>query len=67
MARPPLHIDVSKKDQQELRKVMKGGVQQVRVVLRALALMQLAEHTSAPQMARVIPLTAQAIRRLGHR
>jgi putative transposase len=67
MARPPLHIDVSKKDREELRKVTKGGVQQVRVVLRALALLQLAEHTSAPQIARVIPLTPQAIRRLGHR
>jgi putative transposase len=67
MARPPLHIDVLKKDQQELRELTKGGVQQVRVVLRALALLQLGEHTSAPQIARVIPLTAQAIRRLGHR
>ena len=45
----------------------KGGVQQVRVVLRALALLQLAEHSSAPQIARVIALTPQAIRRLGHR
>ncbi len=42
-------------------------VQQVRVVLRALALLQLAEHASAPEIARVIPLTPQAIRRLGHR
>jgi len=67
MARPPLRIDVPKKDQQELRKLMKGGVQQVRVVLRALALLQLAEHASAPEIARVIPLTPQAIRRLGHR
>ncbi len=57
MAGAPLHIDVSKKDQEELRKVTKGGVQQVRVVLRALALLQLAEHTSAPQIALVIPLT----------
>ena len=67
MGRPPLHINVSKKDQQELRKVLKGGVQQVRVVLRALALLQLAERTGAPQIARVVPLTPQAIRRLGHR
>jgi transposase len=67
MARPPLHIDVPKEDQQELRVLLKGGVQQVRVVLRALALLQLAEHASAPQIARVIPLTSQAVRRLGHR
>jgi len=67
MGRPPLSIDVAKKDQHELRTLLKGGVQQVRVVLRALALLQLAEEASAPQIAKVLPLTAQAIRRLGHR
>jgi transposase len=67
MGRPPLRIDVAKKDQHELRTLLKGGVQQVRVVLRALALLQLAENASAPQIAKVIPLTPQALRRLGHR
>jgi len=67
MGRPALSIDVTKKDQQELRKLVKGGVQQVRVVLRALALLQLAEHASAPRIAKVVQLTPQAIRRLGHR
>ena len=67
MGRPPLHIDIAKKDQQQLRALLKGGVQQVRVVLRALALLQLAEHASAPEIAKLIPLTSQAIRRLGHR
>ena len=67
MGRPALEIDVTKKDQQELRRLVKGGVQQVRVVLRALALLQLSEHASAPQIARVVQLTPQAIRRLGHR
>ena len=37
------------------------------MVLRALALLQLAEDVSAPQVAKTIPLTPQAIRRLGHR
>jgi transposase len=32
-----------------------------------LALLQLGEHASAPEIAKVIPLTPQAIRRLGHR
>jgi transposase len=67
MGRPPLNIDVAKKDQHELRRLLKGGVQQVRVMLRALELLQLAEETSAPRIAKVIPLTPQAIRRLGHR
>jgi len=67
MGRPALNIDVTKRDQQELRKLVKGGVQQVRVVLRALALLQLAGKASAPKIAKSIPLTPQAIRRLGHR
>jgi transposase len=67
MGRPALKVDVTKKDQQELRKLVRCGVQQVRVVLRALALLQLAEHASAPQIAKVVQLTPQAIRRLGHR
>ena len=41
--------------------------QQVRVVLRALALLQLAKGVSAPRIAGVIPLTAQAIRNVGRR
>jgi hypothetical protein len=60
MARPALRIDVSAKDQNELRKLVRGGVQQVRVVLRALALLQLAKGVSAPQIAGIIPLTPQA-------
>src|ERR1039457_6634604 len=67
MGRPALNINVAKKDRQELRTLLKGGVQQIRVVLRALALLQLAADASAPQIAKVIPLTPQAIRRLGHR
>jgi putative transposase len=39
MARPALHIEVSTKDQKELQGLLSGGVQQVRVVLRALALL----------------------------
>ena len=67
MGRPPLNIHVTRKDQQELRSLLKGGVQQVRLVLRALALLRLSEDVSAPQIAKTIPLTPQAIRRLGHR
>ena len=67
MGRPPLKIDIAKKDQETLRTLLKSGVQQVRVVLRALALLQLAGEASAPQVAKAVPLTPQAIRRLGHR
>jgi putative transposase len=67
VGRAPFNIDVVKKDQRELRSLLKGGIQQVRVVLRALAWVQLAEDVSAPQIAKTIPLTPQAIRRLSHR
>ena len=67
MARPALRIEVSAKDQKELRKLVSGGVQQVRVVLRALALLQLAKGVAAPRIAGMIPLTAQAIRNVGRR
>ena len=50
-----------------MRKLLSGGVQQVRVVLRAFALLQLAKGASAPQIAGMVPLTAQAIRKIGHR
>src|SRR3954463_13580815 len=67
MGRPPLSVEVTARDQKGLAELLTGGVQQVRVVLRALALRQLATGASAPQIAKVIPLTAQAIRNIGHR
>ena len=67
MGRPPLRIDVAPKDQKQLAKLLSGGVQQVRVVLRALALLQLAKGASAPRISQVVPLTPQAIRTIGHR
>jgi transposase len=67
MGRPPLSIDVTPKDQKELANLLSGGIQQVRVVLRAVALLQLAKGASAPQISNVIPLTPQAIRKIGHR
>jgi putative transposase len=67
MSRPALRIAVTKKDQRELEKMLSGGVQPVRAVLRAVALLQLARAVSAPRIAGFIPLTPQAIRKVGHR
>src|SRR5438067_11972392 len=67
MGRPPLNIEVSQKDQKQLAKILRSGVQQVRVVLRALALLQLAKGIAAPRIVGVIPLTAQAIRNVARR
>ena len=67
MGRPPLSIPVTQRDQKELANILAGGVQQVRVVLRALSLLQLAKGISAPRISNMIPLTPQAIRNVGHR
>lgn len=67
MARPALRIEVPAKDRKELRELLSGGVQQVRVVLRALALSQLAKGVSAPRISAIVPLTPQAIRNVAHR
>ena len=63
MPRPPLYVDVSKKDRAALRKLLVGGIEQVRVGMRAVALLRLGEGMGAPQMAEVLPLTRQAVRR----
>jgi transposase len=67
MSYPALRIKVTTKDQNELSQLLSGGVQSVRVVLRAMALLQLAQGVSAPRIAGMVPLTAQAIRKIGHR
>jgi len=67
MARRPIPIRLKTQDLAEVRAVLRGGVQQVRVVLRALALRQLAEGVAAPQIAQTVPLTPKAIRELAHR
>lgn len=67
MPRPALRVHVSKKDQAALKKVLAGGIEQVRVVMRAVALLRLAEGMGAPQIAAVLPLTRQAVRNLARR
>ena|SRR5581483_3320841 len=67
MTRAALRIEVTTKDKTGLRRMLNVGVQQVRVVLRAVALLQLAKGVSAPKIADIVPLTAQAIRKIGHR
>ncbi|MGQ0703809.1 MAG: helix-turn-helix domain-containing protein [Gemmatimonadales bacterium] len=67
MPRPPLPFRLKSQDAKELERLLQGGVQQVRVVLRAMALRQLGRGTSAPQVARLVALTPQAIRKIAHR
>ena len=67
MGRPALSIEGTPKDQKELANIVSGGVQQVRVVLRALALLHLAQGFSAPRISTMLRLTAQAVRNLARR
>ena len=67
MSRRPIEVKVSAEDQKQLRQLLRGGIQQVRVVLRVLALEQLSRGLTAPVVAGTVHLTAQAVRRIGHR
>jgi len=67
MARCPISIKVKSKDRSCLEQFLRAGVQQVRVVLRALALRQLARGAAAPRVAQALPLTPKAVRQIAHR
>ncbi len=67
MPRSPLQIQVSAGERKQLQSLLGGGIQPVRTVLRAVALLQMAQGVSAARIARIIPLTPQAIRKVGHR
>lgn len=67
MARRPLPFRLKAQDAKALDALLHGGVQQVRVVLRAVALLHLHRGASAPEAARVVPLTPQAIRKIAGR
>jgi transposase len=67
MSRRPFRIKLKAHDRVEINHLLRGGVQQVRVVLRALSLRLLASGVGAPQVAQTVPLTPKAIREIAHR
>jgi putative transposase len=68
MGRRPVRISVSRKDRQAIHELSSSGVQPVRVVLRALALLHLAEGSTAPDTVRSLKkLTAKAVRSIARR
>lgn len=67
MARPPLPFRLRAQDKRALEALLRGGVQQVRVVVRAMALLQLDRGDSAPQVAEVVRLSAPAVRKIAQR
>jgi len=67
MARPPKPFHLKAQDRKELKQMLRGGIQQVRVVLRALALLQLDAGISAPRVAQTVPFAVQSIRTIAKR
>jgi putative transposase len=57
----PSWIRLSKREQQELRRLLQSGLQPVRTVLRALALRQLADGQTIRQVAKNVALTPKTV------
>ena len=67
MARPAKPFQLKSQDRKTLRELLRGGVQQVRVVLRALVLVQLDAGLSAPRVSENVGFAASAIRTIARR
>ena len=62
-----LRVQLKKRDRNELDRILNGGIQPVRVVLRSLALCQLHEGKSSSEVAANVHLTSKAVREIGRR
>ena len=62
-----LHVRLPKRHRSKLDNLLKGGIQQVRVVLRALALSQLHEGKPASEVAANLRLNPKTVREIGRR
>jgi transposase len=62
-----LELRLSKADKRNVRRLLRSGVQQVRVVLRALVLLELSAGQSASAVAGNLELTPKAVRDIGWR
>ena len=62
-----LHVRLSKRHRDKVDRLLSGGIQPVRVVLRALALAQLHEGKTASEVATNVRLTPKAVREIGRR
>src|ERR1035437_8834788 len=60
-----LHVRLPKRHRDKLDNVLRGGIQPVRVVLRALALSQLHQGKAASDVADNVRLTSKAVRETG--
>src|ERR1035441_8741231 len=67
MSRRPIPIKVKSTDLSQIGEILRGGIQQVGVVMRALSLRQLADGVTAPQVAQALPVTSTGVRQIAHR
>ena len=67
MPRPSLSFRLVPADRRTLDALLQGGVQPVRVVLRALAVLALDLGESAPSVATAVRLSPQAVRNIAQR
>jgi transposase len=67
MARPAKPFHLKPEDRRTIEALLKGGVQQVRVVLRALTLQRLDAGWSAPTVAEVVGFGAPSVRAIARR
>ena len=61
------HIELSRRDRQQLNEMLSGGLQPVRTVLRALALRQMDDGQGTAEVARNLSLSAKAVWQIGKR
>ena len=62
-----LHIRLPKHHRDRVDLLLRGGIQPVRVVLRALALIQLHDGKAVAEVASNVRLTSKAVREIGRR
>jgi len=62
-----LRVHLKKSERDELDRLLSGGIQPVRVVLRSLALCQLHDGKSVSEVAANVRLTSKAVREIGRR
>ena len=62
-----LRVRLPKRDREKLEEVLSGGIQNVRTVLRALALRHLHDGKAVSEVAANVRLTPKAVREIGRR
>ena len=67
MGRPPLPFRLRASDRERVESMLKKGLQQVRVTTRVMALLQLDQGLSAPQVARLVRLTPAGVHKIAAR